>query len=115
MKQRTCIDYLADIVEAIDDTQAFTLGMTAGQFAADKKTVNAVVRSLEIIGEAAKSVPEEVRTQYPTIRWKGMAGMRDKITHEYFGVDLDIVWRTIEGDLPGLRQAVRNALKDMNV
>jgi len=76
--------------------------MNYEDFEADRKTINAVIRSLEIICEAAKKIPTEVRVRYPQIPWNEIAGMRDKLIHEYFGVDLEIVWETIQSDLTDL-------------
>jgi uncharacterized protein with HEPN domain len=76
--------------------------MSFQSFTVDRKTVNAVVRSLEVIGEAAKSIPESLRAQAPGVPWKYTAGMRDKLIHEYFGVDLGTVWTVIKDELPPL-------------
>ena len=95
-------DYIFDISDSINDIRSFVLNMNYEDFEADRKTVNAVIRSLEIIGEAAKKIPTEVRVQYPQIPWNEIAGMRDKLIHEYFGVDLEIVWETIQSDLTDL-------------
>ena len=82
--------------------------MTYKKFTEHRKTINAVIRSLEIIGEATKKIPPDIRNKYPLVPWKEIAGMRDKLIHEYFGVDLSIVWETIQHDLAGLE----NALED---
>ena len=104
-------DYLADIVEAIGDIRSFVDGLNYDAFSTDKKTVNAVIRSLEVIGEAVKKVPEELRKKYPDLPWKEIAGTRDKLIHEYFGVDLQIVWETIQNDLDALEQAIHSLLQ----
>jgi len=99
---RTLKDYLEDMCNAAKEVLEFTEGMEFEEFSRDRKTVNAVLRSLEVMGEAAKKIPEEVRTKYPEVPWKEIAGMRDKLIHEYHGVDLRIVWKTIRGDIPPL-------------
>jgi len=96
-------DYVMDISDAINKIEDFMHGMTLDQFIADTKTAYAVIRALEIIGEAAKKIPEEIKTQFPKIPWRQMAGMRDKLLHEYFGVDIRVVWRTVKEDLPRLK------------
>jgi len=82
------------------------------EFAGDKKTVNAVVRSLEIMGEAAKRVPEAIRQQYPDVPWKRMTGMRDKLIHEYSGVDLEIVWGVVKSELPPVKPLIEQIFED---
>ncbi len=106
--KREIRDYLADILEAINDIDAFTSGMTYEEFSQDKKTINAVIRSLEIVGEATKKIPPEIRNLHPDLPWKEIAGMRDKLIHEYFGVDLQIVWMTIQQDLNELHKTIQN-------
>jgi len=83
------------------------------EFLGDRKTINAVIRSLEVIGEAAKKIPEDVRKRYPDIPWKRMAGMRDRLIHEYHGVDLEIVWVVVKEELPPVRALVEKVLEDM--
>ena len=106
--KRDLSDYIADIAEAINETDEFTAGMDFETFLSDRKTINAVIRSLEIMGEAAKRIPEDFRIKHPDIPWRRMAGMRDKLIHEYSGVDLEIVWAVIREELPPLRLLVAN-------
>jgi uncharacterized protein with HEPN domain len=110
---RALRDYIADILTALDEVESFTAGMDYESFVGDKKTVNAVVRSLEVMGEAAKRIPEEVRQAYPQVPWKRMAGMRDKLIHEYSGVDLEIVWTVVKTELPPTRPSVEHILRDL--
>jgi len=77
----------------------------------EEKTLNAVIRSLEVIGEATKNLPTSFRDNYPDIPWKQMAGMRDKLIHEYFGVDIQMVWQAIECHIPNILPL----LKEINV
>lgn len=108
---REILDFMVDIQESIEDIRTFVGDMTIEEFFEDRKTVNAVIRSLEIIGEAAKKISADVRQNYPDVPWKEIAGMRDKLIHEYFGVDLVIIWETIQNDLSSLDTAVRNFLQ----
>ena len=106
------LDYIEDIIEAMADAVNFVKDMEYAVFVKDKKTVYAVIRAVEIIGEAAKKMPASVRDRYPQIPWKDMAGMRDKVIHEYFGVDLKRVWSTVKTDIPTLKPLFEKILKD---
>ncbi len=99
---RKAVLYLQDILAALDSIQAFTAGFDVAAFQEDDKTLSAVIRKLEIIGEAAKGLPEVIREQYPEVPWKEMAGMRDQVVHEYFGINYDIVWALSKEELPAL-------------
>jgi len=88
--------------------------MSFDDFSGDLKTVDAIIRNLEIIGEAAKHIPVEMRETYPSIPWKEMSGMRDKLIHDYFGVDLKVVWKTIHDQLPELKSQINNILEKLD-
>jgi uncharacterized protein with HEPN domain len=97
---RDFLDYVEDILEAISDLEEFVGGMEYQQFFQDKKTRFAVVRGLEIIGEACKKIPVMIQEQYPQIPWNLIAGTRNRMIHEYFRVNWEIIWDTLKKDLP---------------
>jgi uncharacterized protein with HEPN domain len=97
--------YLLHMRDAVDRVLRYT-ARGRSVFLVDVKTQDAVVRNLEIIGEAVKNLPESLKVNHPDIPWKQMAGMRDKVIHEYFGVNLQLVWEVVERELPGLRQKI---------
>lgn len=105
-KGREIADYLADILGSIVEVEEFVHGITYTAFAADKKTINAVIRSLEVLGEATKHVPAAYRNKHPDIPWSKMAGMRDVLIHDYMGVDLMTVWKVVQERLPEIKPLV---------
>lgn len=104
--------YLKDILAAIESIEGFIAGMDLETFQDDDKTNSAVMRKLEIIGEAVKQVPDEIRQDYSQIPWKEMAGMRDKLIHFYFGVDYHLVWKAITERLPHVKQDIEQVLRN---
>jgi uncharacterized protein with HEPN domain len=112
-KSRDYRDYIQDILDSIDEIENFIEGMKFEEFVKDKKTINAVTRSVEVIGEAAKKIPKSIRNKYPTIPWKKISGMRDKLIHEYFGIDLEILWKVARDNIPPLRLTIKNILEDL--
>jgi len=110
---REVTDYLHDILEAAGNAEQFLTGMTLENLTRDKRTEYAVVRALEIIGEAAKNISDDLRQRYPDVPWREITGMRDKLSHGYFGVDLQRVYETVRSDLPVLQINIRRMLDDM--
>ena len=106
------LDFVEDILDAMDKAEILVEGMTYDEFEADFRTNFALVRALEIIGEATKRLPASVREQYPKVPWRGMAGMRDRIIHGYDNVDLQIVWDVVQKDIPEIKPQVQKILTD---
>ncbi|MBI3788425.1 MAG: DUF86 domain-containing protein [Ignavibacteriales bacterium] len=113
MSQRAYADYLQDIVDHADKAMQFVRGVSFDDFGDNQEKIFAVVKTLEIIGEAARHVPKSMRDKYEAIPWKQVTGMRDRMTHEYFSVDLEVVWRTVHEDLPPLRETAKKMLEDL--
>ena len=110
-ERRDVLDFFDDIVGAMEAALEFVAGMDAEAFHTDRKTAFAVVRALEIVGEATKRIPESVRVRYPTVPWRQMAGMRDRLIHGYATVDLAIVWQTVAEDITVGHPLVLEALQ----
>jgi uncharacterized protein with HEPN domain len=106
------LDYVEDILDAMDKAEILLEDVTFEEFEADFRINFAVVRALEIVGEAAKRLPLDLRQQYPKIPWKGMAGMRDRIIHGYDNVDLHIVWDVVKKDIPLAKPHIQQILED---
>jgi len=107
-------DYVQDILDAINEICDFIGTMIFEDFRKDKKNINTVLRSIEVMGEAAKRIPQDIRDKYPSVPWKKMAGIRDKLIHEYSGVDLEIVWGLINKELFLVKPEVLKALNDLS-
>lgn len=110
---RIYLDYVQDILDSIRDIESFIKEMTFEEFKKDRKTINAVVRSIEVIGEASKKIPSPIKTKYSGLPWKKMAGMRDKLIHEYFGIDLEILWRVAQEEINSLKPPMKRILRDL--
>lgn len=105
--KRSATIYLNDILTYMKRAEDYVQGMTLEAFSSDLRTSDAVIRCIEVIGEATKQIPEDIRAQHPSIPWRAMAGMRDKIIHSYFAVDFEAIWLVVNEDIPELRPPAR--------
>ena len=104
--------YLADIQDACEKVLKFTARMTYKDFVHDDLRFDAVIRNLEIIGEAVKNISEETRQKYPVVKWRKIAGFRDIVAHNYFGVSDEIVWDVVENEIPSLLKQIQAMLSE---
>lgn len=111
MSKREIKLYLEDIKDSIGKIEEYTKGLDFDEFVKDTMAIDAVVRNLTIIGEAARNIPEEIKSKNPDIAWTEAISMRNKVTHEYFGVDEDILWQTIKEDLPTFKKQISKLSK----
>lgn len=112
MKDRPHLLFLEDILISIQKIEDYIGGMSFEGFKDDSRTIDAVLRNLEIIGEASKNVPSEIREGHPDIPWGRMTGLRSIVSHEYFGIDLSIIWRIVTVNLPETKPLIENLIKD---
>ncbi len=112
MPRRDCRLAIEDMLEAIDKIRRYTAGKTRDSFMTDEKTIDAVIRNITVIGEAARNIPEEIQKKNPDIPWTEMRGIRNVVVHDYFGISEGILWRTVDHDLPRLIPALRRLLAD---
>ncbi|MBI4811013.1 MAG: DUF86 domain-containing protein [Ignavibacteriales bacterium] len=110
---RELVDYIQDVIDATESGMKFVYGMEYDDFIQDDKTIFAVIRAIEVIGEAAKNISNDVRKRYPEIPWRNIVGMRDKLIHAYFGVDIKRVWKTIKEEIPPLKPIFEQMLRDL--
>ena len=105
--------FLQHIMESIERIEDYTQGISKEDFMENLQLQDAVIRRLEIIREAVKNIPQDFREKYPDIPWKQIAGMRDVLIHGYLGVDLDLVWKVVEKDIPELKERIRRILDEL--
>ncbi|BAS57992.1 hypothetical protein NIES2135_26250 [Leptolyngbya boryana NIES-2135] len=106
MTGRSLSEFLQDILDTISEIENFTAGVEFEAFQANREKILAVVKLIEILGEAVKKIPDEVRNRYPEIPWKSIAGMRDILVHEYWGIDVNVIWATVQEGLPPLKVVI---------
>lgn len=110
--KRTYKHFLQDIIDYAESAENFIKGLNFKEFEEDKKTYFAVIRALEVIGEAIRYIPEEIKKKYQEIPWPQIVGFRNTVIHEYFGIDKKIVWDTVKNDIPFLKNAINRILED---
>jgi len=115
MSKREWRLFVEDILESIELIERYVEDMELDYFKKDRKTIDAVVRNFEIIGEASKYIPDDVKNKYLDVDWKGMAGLRNRIAHEYFGISLTIVWHIIKQELPRLKEQMKQILEKSEI
>ncbi len=103
--------FLKDILESIERIESYTKDKTEKEFLDNYEKQDAIMKRLEVIGEAVKNIPKEVKEKYPKIPWKQMSGMRDMLIHEYFGVIMERVWDTAKNDIPKLKKQISGLLE----
>lgn len=113
MKDRPFILFLEDIVGSIEKIQKYIENLSFDDFQNDDLVVDAVLRNLEIVGEASRNIPPEIRTDHPDIPWGRMMGLRNIVSHEYFGIDLSIIWQIITVNLPETKPLIEKMAKDI--
>ena len=104
--------FVEDILESITWIENYTGNMDFEDFRADRKTIDAVVRNFEIIGEASKSIPDDIKKKYQNVDWQGIIGLRNRIAHEYFGISTEIIWHIIKEELPPLKPIMQQILEN---
>lgn len=113
--KRSYTEFLQDIVDAIDEAESFVAGISFDVFASNREKILAIIKLLEIIGEAVKKIPDDKRKPYSHLPWKAIAGMKDMLVHEYWQVDTEVVWSTVHQSLPPLKVVVVNMLDQEHI
>lgn len=113
MSKRDWKLFIEDILESTGFIDKYIKDMNLDDFKKDRKTVDAVIRNLEIIGEATKNVPENIKNTYKDIDWNGIIGLRNRIVHNYFGIDFSIIWNIVKLELPVFKEKIQNIKKEI--
>jgi len=111
--KRNCLLFLEDISQRIEKIDSYTIGMGYDEFAQDDKTISACIREIEVIGEATKQIPKDIKDRFSNLPWSLMAKMRDKLIHWYFEIDEEIVWNVAKGKLPDIKIQIDKIIKDL--
>ena len=110
---RNATDSLQDILDAIAAVERFTTNVNFDEFAQNEEKIFAVEKAIEIMGEAVKNVPDSLKNSYPKVPWKNIAGMRDKLAHQYWQIDVEVIWKTVKNDLPILKRMILAILTEL--
>ncbi len=110
-QRRDYILFIEDILTCIEKIERYTINSSFEEFCGNDMAVDAVIRNFEIIGEAVKKIPEEIKKKYADVEWKEAAGFRDVLIHDYFGIDLEAVWDTLQNNIPSFKKQVVQVLK----
>ena len=113
-KERRFIFFLEDILTAIDKIEKYTKDSTFEDLCQNDMAIDAVIRNLEVVGEASRNVPENIKRKYPFVEWREAIGFRNVLIHDYFGIDLESVWDTIKHNLPSLKENINKVLETEN-
>jgi len=105
--------YINDILEYMERAESHIKSLSFEEFLKEEKTCDAVIRCIEVIGEVSKNIPDEIRSKYPFIPWRDMAGMRDKIIHAYFTVDFETVWLVVKEEIPRLKPMIKKVSEEL--
>jgi uncharacterized protein with HEPN domain len=111
--KRNHLMFLEDVLESMNRIETYLTGVTYNQFIENQLIIDATIRNLEVIGEASKYIPEEIKERYPMIPWRKMTGLRNILIHEYFGIDEENVWEIASNNLPQTKQEIEKIIKDL--
>jgi len=114
-KSRDYLLYLEDIIQAIEKIETYTQNMDFHKFSKNEMVIDAVIRNFEVIGEATKNIPEEVKEKYLEVEWKEATGFRNVLIHDYFGIDVEAVWDTLQNNLQSFKEHILEVLKDQEI
>jgi len=114
-ESRDFLIYLEDIIDAIEKIEKYTQNIDFNKFSKNDMVIDAVIRNFEVIGEATKKIPAEIKEKYPEVEWKEAMGFRNVLIHDYFGIDIEAVWDALQKNLPTFKKHILNVFKDQKI